>query len=82
MFIQSLLLDILQGRITSVTTFLSTVPTTDGRQTSSPTVAVTTTNGPQSNNQELRAAGTDQTTEGDPCNLLLKGETAVIDFYV
>ena len=86
----------LQGRITSATTFLSTAPTTDGRQTSSPTdtVAVTATNEPQStvgsgdtpanttNNQELPAAGTDQTTEGNPCNLLLKGEMAVIDFYV
>lgn len=56
------------------------------------TVAVTATNERQStvgsggttdnttHNQELPAAGTHQATEGDPCYLLLKGETAANDF--
>lgn len=56
------------------------------------TVAVTATTEHQStvgsggttanttHNQESPAAGTHQATEGDPCNLLLKGETAANDF--
>ena len=65
-------------------------PTTDGGQTSSIPV-VNTTYGPQSatvrsgdtpanttNNQGLPAAGSDHTSEGDPCNLV-KGKTKHID---
>lgn len=60
--------------------------------TTNDTVAANTTDGPQStvssrdtpadttDNQGLPAAGSD-TTEGDPCNLV-KGEMALIDFYV
>lgn len=77
----------LQGKLTSVTTFLalaSSTVQTDGEpqtQTTNESVSSGDTPGNTTDNQELSTAVSDQTTEGDPC-ILVRGEMALIDIYV